>query len=102
CLLLLFFFSSRRRHTRSKRDWSSDVCSSDLDLSKDIIREMDVANYSAILQESSTHPFSSTMTNQLLIETLLSNLEHDYENSFLRSEERRVGKECRCRSSGDH
>src|SRR5438874_5348917 len=27
----LFFFSSRRRHTRSLRDWSSDVCSSDLD-----------------------------------------------------------------------
>src|SRR5699024_11589092 len=27
---VLFFFSSRRRHTRSKRDWSSDVCSSDL------------------------------------------------------------------------
>src|SRR5699024_11730199 len=26
----LFFLSSRRRHTRSKRDWSSDVCSSDL------------------------------------------------------------------------
>src|SRR6266403_1226765 len=29
--LYLFFFSSRRRHTRSLRDWSSDVCSSDLD-----------------------------------------------------------------------
>src|SRR5699024_12198063 len=29
-LFILFFFSSRRRHTRSKRDWSSDVCSSDL------------------------------------------------------------------------
>src|SRR5437868_15172515 len=28
-----FFFSSRRRHTRSKRDWSSDVCSSDLFMS---------------------------------------------------------------------
>src|SRR5699024_11559125 len=28
--LFIFFFSSRRRHTRSKRDWSSDVCSSDL------------------------------------------------------------------------
>src|SRR5699024_11963543 len=27
---LCFFFSRRRRHTRSKRDWSSDVCSSDL------------------------------------------------------------------------
>src|SRR5699024_11442960 len=30
CFFLYFFFSSRRRHTRSKRDWSSDVCSSDL------------------------------------------------------------------------
>src|SRR2546421_9469766 len=29
-LSLFFFFSSRRRHTRSDRDWSSDVCSSDL------------------------------------------------------------------------
>src|SRR5699024_1793725 len=29
-LHFFFFFSSRRRHTRSKRDWSSDVCSSDL------------------------------------------------------------------------
>src|SRR5438067_10323292 len=29
-MLIFFFFSSRRRHTRSKRDWSSDVCSSDL------------------------------------------------------------------------
>src|SRR5204862_1272181 len=29
-LCFLFFFSSRRRHTRSLRDWSSDVCSSDL------------------------------------------------------------------------
>src|SRR2546421_3017012 len=27
---IFFFFSSRRRHTRSDRDWSSDVCSSDL------------------------------------------------------------------------
>src|SRR5438105_7840511 len=30
CLCVFFFFSSRRRHTRSTRDWSSDVCSSDL------------------------------------------------------------------------
>src|SRR5256885_10202350 len=28
----MFFFSSRRRHTRLQGDWSSDVCSSDLDL----------------------------------------------------------------------
>src|SRR6478736_1073 len=31
-LILVFFFSSRRRHTRFDCDWSSDVCSSDLDL----------------------------------------------------------------------
>src|SRR5207245_3005447 len=31
CVLFCFFFSSRRRHTRCYRDWSSDVCSSDLD-----------------------------------------------------------------------
>src|SRR5690606_40178779 len=31
-LLFVFFFSSRRRHTRFSRDWSSDVCSSDLRL----------------------------------------------------------------------
>src|SRR5207302_8563449 len=30
CISLVFFFSSRRRHTRFSRDWSSDVCSSDL------------------------------------------------------------------------
>src|SRR5215469_3433635 len=29
--MIFFFFSSRRRHTRSLRDWSSDVCSSDLE-----------------------------------------------------------------------
>src|SRR3712207_7417809 len=29
-IVLFFFFSSRRRHTRYWRDWSSDVCSSDL------------------------------------------------------------------------
>src|SRR5690606_39589220 len=33
CLIIfrIFFFSSRRRHTRFSRDWSSDVCSSDLE-----------------------------------------------------------------------
>src|SRR5438067_5044176 len=41
--LFIFFFSSRRRHTRSKRDWSSDVCSSDLgdvEALADAIREL--------------------------------------------------------------
>src|SRR5439155_8553018 len=31
-IFYVFFFSSRRRHTRWPRDWSSDVCSSDLEL----------------------------------------------------------------------
>src|SRR5690625_5522208 len=42
----MFFFSSRRRHTRWPRDWSSDVCSSDLDF---------LSAYSAVNQGHS-HP----------------------------------------------
>src|SRR5690625_3415605 len=34
--MCIFFFSSRRRHTRWPRDWSSDVCSSDLGLNNDV------------------------------------------------------------------
>ena len=34
CVGFCFFFSSRRRHTRYIGDWSSDVCSSDLEFSK--------------------------------------------------------------------
>src|SRR5207249_5055478 len=34
------FFSSRRRHTRSKRDWSSDVCSSDLKPTQHSVQEL--------------------------------------------------------------
>src|SRR2546422_7314774 len=37
---VFFFFSSRRRHTRCSRDWSSDVCSSDLDNPKNIIQTL--------------------------------------------------------------
>src|SRR5699024_11236745 len=36
---IIFFFSSIRRHTRSKRDWSSDVCSSDLSQVSEEVRE---------------------------------------------------------------
>src|SRR5689334_24129196 len=40
--LLIFFFSSRRRHTRWNCDWSSDVCSSDLqDLHGDVLAATD-------------------------------------------------------------
>src|SRR3989442_10102436 len=37
-VLSVFFFSSRRRHTRCGRDWSSDVCSSDLQHAPDLDR----------------------------------------------------------------
>src|SRR5207245_8560752 len=39
----LFFFSSRRRHTRCYRDWSSDVCSSDLAVWREDLRALDLA-----------------------------------------------------------
>src|SRR5690606_39878217 len=38
--LLCFFFSSRRRHTRFSRDWSSDVCSSDLEKYEQLIHDL--------------------------------------------------------------
>src|SRR3712207_4994905 len=38
-LLFFFFFSSRRRHTRYWRDWSSDVCSSDLEAAYEAVAE---------------------------------------------------------------
>src|SRR6266536_1624559 len=40
--MFFFFFSSRRRHTRSTRDWSSDVCSSDLLLAEPRAIALDV------------------------------------------------------------
>src|SRR5699024_12180155 len=48
-LYISFFFSSRRRHTRSKRDWSSDVCSSDLPLPQ---IEPDLREYYANLRDA--------------------------------------------------
>src|SRR5207245_1872736 len=47
---LFFFFSSRRRHTRCYRDWSSDVCSSDL-YSERVIRENFLLPFQAAVQE---------------------------------------------------
>src|SRR5215469_12293111 len=46
--MFFFFFSSRRRHTRSLRDWSSDVCSSDLAAAP--------SNYVAVAMEAAVPP----------------------------------------------
>src|SRR5204862_5851620 len=96
--LFCFFFSSRRRHTRSLRDWSSDVCSSDLccyqrcnqTLTSGCI--VDSNNTFAIIepfQETIAHPIRFTM------------LQHRTIPVAHRSEERRVGKECRSQCGTD-
>src|SRR5438034_6525906 len=79
-IYFVFFFSSRRRHTRSLCDWSSDVCSSDL-----------CEKASALLL---ARGFSEVYH---LKGGILSYLEEIPEAESLRSEERRVGKECRSR-----
>src|SRR3989449_11463728 len=56
-----FFFSSRRRHPRCSRDWSSDVCSSDLigDVSIVQIRHEElISNIAVVLQETELFNFS--------------------------------------------
>src|SRR5699024_1280279 len=52
-LCRLYFFSSRRRHTRSKRDWSSDVCSSDL---PNPVRAAPLDSYLVLLRVGFTLP----------------------------------------------
>src|SRR5437868_15093774 len=77
-----FFFSSRRRHTRSKRDWSSDVCSSDLSAPAKV-----VAGADALLVV-----MSFEKEHELCMRTSFRTKFLDY--VAFRSEERRVGKEC--------
>src|SRR5882762_9692655 len=52
-MIMSFFFSSRRRHTRFKCDWSSDVCSSDLIPMNDIV----FAELKALKQDAGTRDF---------------------------------------------
>src|SRR5438034_10697970 len=82
--IVSFFFSSRRRHTRSLCDWSSDVCSSDLDLHPTATgRNSDFPG-----DEGPGRDGAQPM------ERSVPKLQHQ-----IRSEERRVGKECRSRWS---
>src|SRR2546422_6346112 len=75
---LCFFFSSRRRHTRCSRDWSSDVCSSDLRIQ--VIAPNELAMHWQRHKVGAAH----------------------WREMAARSEERRVGKECRSRWSPYH
>src|SRR5438105_7278343 len=98
-----FFFSSRRRHTRSTRDWSSDVCSSDLNLLG--------------IKEPAAVQIAAVWIELLILAALAAvgfwrwnpqNLTTGVPPGSLggviggRSEERRVGKECRPRGAPSH
>src|SRR5207249_6191653 len=89
-----FFFSSRRRHTRSKRDWSSDVCSSDL--VQALLDLLGDGPCVAIAQTQGAHAVATPDERLLFGDDAAVPLERG------RSEERRVGKECRSRGSTYH
>src|SRR5690242_20931538 len=92
-----FFFSSRRRHTRLTCDWSSDVCSSDLLVCGLFFAAFDVFNAPTAAKNK---PQTSVMAvvNTITIGATRSSSSR----GMPRSEERRVGKECRGRgASGD-
>src|SRR5690606_39492778 len=90
-----FFFSSRRRHTRFSRDWSSDVCSSDLSEADSVTMWVDPADVSseAALGAGTT---VSGFDLQIAYLSLAKFLTPDSSfAAFDRSEERRVGRVCR-------
>src|SRR5699024_11624409 len=60
----LFFFSSRRRHTSSKRDWSSDVCSSDLFVDVDDRAEDETTGQDDLFQVDDGHREDGEGTQQ--------------------------------------
>src|SRR5689334_23958760 len=85
-----FFFSSRRRHTRWNCDWSSDVCSSDLQLHP--------AGNTTVFADQASSVLDFT-TRRSLQQALAARSNGRLQ---LRSEERRVWKECRSRWSPYH
>src|SRR5256885_13694828 len=113
----MFFFSSRRRHTRLQGDWSSDVCSSDLPWLHDTEgrRYLDGVSSWWVNLFGHSHPhIQAALTDQLaqLDHVMLAGFTHAPVvelserlatlTGLGRSEERRVGKECRSRWSPYH
>src|SRR5690606_39806268 len=102
-------FSSRRRHTRFSRDWSSDVCSSDLTVEIPKIIEKLYPD----LEPSEVMTVSEAVHASMGIQStggLFDEADLPADAEFMvppgvnetRSEERRVGRECRCRWSSGH
>src|SRR3989475_4943515 len=96
----VFFFSSRRRHTIFDCDWSSDVCSSDLTR----IEPSPASQIRWVLSEGLKRMRSTPSRDQPRPYSLLERLTMSAvpANTLSRSEERRVGKECRSRWSPYH
>src|SRR5699024_11346137 len=96
-LTVFFFFSSRRRHTRSKRDWSSDVCSSDLVIMAVPFLPGPVSP-PAVCGESPTGlAFSPPTRGVTQVTAMITPCVGEGQQQ--RSEERRVGKEGRNRGA---
>src|SRR5437762_5577347 len=93
-----FFFSSRRRHTRYIGDWSSDVCSSDLTVCptditiNDLLSGVTVGPGDNTTQKQNSYQLADTFA--------WTRGKHNFKFGG-RSEERRVGKECRSQWSTD-
>src|SRR5690606_40187983 len=97
--LLYFFFSSRRRHTRFSRDWSSDVCSSDLYRSREYNLYLTLSNDKLKLKDFDSDRNQFEKQKEIELQKFIYGFS---ENEYLklledRSEERRVGKESRSR-----
>src|SRR5256885_3328779 len=101
CSEVSFFFSSRRRHTRLQGDWSSDVCSSDLPFVR-ALKSPDSALRTTLT--SLLAKVNSPTEHAELVAHLRSSDSQLRQLAArgLRSEERRVGKECRSRWSPYH
>src|SRR3712207_7711846 len=99
--MFFFFFSSRRRHTRYWRDWSSDVCSSDLESNGG---EVVFEEYYPIDQIEYSATVSKIMNEKVdcVFNTVIPPGVGPFFKQLYRSEERRVGKECRSRWSPYH
>src|SRR5207245_7432856 len=93
-LLLVFFFSSRRRHTRCYRDWSSDVCSSDLSTRESGFRIIRPEKHTVI--SDGARILTIPRHNPINAFTM-GGIVRDAGLTAERSEERRVGKEWRSR-----
>src|SRR5205085_8672671 len=97
----IFFFSSRRRHTRFDCDWSSDVCSSDLESQpaeqRDALLRARLDRLAEIeaMRRDADWPLEPAQAHR--IDLILQYVAA--EDDLIRSEERRVGKECRYRRS---